>query len=138
MVQFVMKREKVEHGEVFDLLVASGLFMDVTLSITAEDVGRAFDGSNLVTTARDHSGHLIGVCRALTDFARHCFVATLAVHPEAKGKGIGKALLHFTHCQAGDPRQIVIFLHSGPEAVGFYEAIGFKREPACFSRNNVS
>ena len=137
-MDYTMKMERIDHDEVFSLLVASGLFQDVTLTITAADVGQAFDGSNLVTTARNTSGHLIGVCRALTDFARHCFVATLAVHPDAKGKGVGKSLLNFTHTQAGDPKRIVLFLNSGPEAVGFYEAIGFKRETTCFSLNNVS
>jgi ribosomal protein S18 acetylase RimI-like enzyme len=135
---FTMKVERVVHDEVFSLLVASGLFQDVTLTVTAADVGQAFDGSNLVTTARDSGGKLIAVCRALTDFTRHCFVATLAVHPEAKGKGVGKSLLNFTHAQAGDPKRIVIFLHSAPESVGFYEAIGFKRELTCFSPNNIS
>jgi ribosomal protein S18 acetylase RimI-like enzyme len=137
-MDYTMQVERIDHDEVFSLLVASGLFQDVTLTITAADVGQAFDGSSLVTTARDGSGRLIGVCRALTDFARHCFVATLAVHPDAKGIGVGKSLLHFTHAQAGDPKRVVIFLHSGPEAVGFYEAIGFKCETTCFSLNNVS
>ncbi len=115
-----------------------GLFQDVTLEISPETVGRAFDGSNLVATARDELGRLVGVCRALTDFARHCFVATLAVHPDVQGSGVGRALIAFTHAQAGDPKQIVIFLNSSPQAVGFYERLGFKREPACFSFNNVS
>jgi ribosomal protein S18 acetylase RimI-like enzyme len=137
-MQYTMKREQVDHREVFELLVASGLFQDVTLTITASDVGQAFDGSNLVTTARDADGRLIGVCRALTDFARHCFVATLAVLPDFKGNGVGKSLLHFTHAQAGDPKEIVIFLHSGPDAVGFYDAIGFKRETTSFSFNNIN
>jgi ribosomal protein S18 acetylase RimI-like enzyme len=137
-MQFEMRRERVDHQEVFALLVASGLFDDVTVNITPKDVGLAFDGSNLVITARDDSGRLIGVCRALTDFARHCFVAALAVHPDAKGKGVGKSLLCFTHAQAGDPERIVVFLVSEPGAVGFYESIGYKNEINCFSLNNVS
>ena len=137
-MKFTMASERVQHDEVFDLLVASGIFADVTVELTPSVVGRAFDGSNLVTVARDDHGKMIGVCRALTDFSRNCFIATLAVHPLAKGQGVGKALLNFTHAEAGDPRKIVIFLHSGPEAVGFYERIGMERETTMFSLNNVN
>ncbi|MDX2102484.1 MAG: GNAT family N-acetyltransferase [Alphaproteobacteria bacterium] len=131
-------RERPAHQEIFDLLVQSGLFANVTATLTPSIVGHAFDGSNLVTSARSQDGRLLGLCRALTDFSRHCFVATLAVHPSAKQQGIGKALLHFTHSQAGDPSKIVVFLHSSPDAVGFYEHIGLVREANCFSINNVS
>ena len=99
--------ERVTPSEVFNLLVRAGLFDDVTLPIDAEKVGKAFDGSNLVVTARE-GDRLVGVCRALTDFARHCFVATLAVAPEAQGQGVGGALIAATHEAAGGADKIVL------------------------------
>lgn len=129
--------EMVTSEEVFNLLVRSGLFDDVTLPIDKEKVGKAFDGSNLVVTARE-GDRLIGICRALTDFARHCFVATLAVAPEAQGQGVGGALIAATHEAAGGADKIVMFLHSAPEAIGFYEKLGMKQEPNFFSLNNVN
>jgi hypothetical protein len=53
MKKCAFAEERVDHQEVFDLLVASGLFADVTVALTPAVVGEAFDGSNLVTTARD-------------------------------------------------------------------------------------
>ena len=129
--------ERVSQDEVFALLVKSGLFDDLTLPVDPANVGAAFDGSNLIITARD-DGRLVGVCRALTDFARHCFVATLAVDPDARGQGIGRALVAHVHEAAGGANTIVLFLHSAPGAVGFYERIGMQREATFFSRNNVS
>ncbi len=131
--------EQPGSGEVYDLLVCSGLFEGVTLTVGADEVGRAFAGSNLVVCARAHrSGQLLGVCRALTDFTRHCLVATVAVAPEAKGHGIGRGLIAATHEAAGGTEKIVLFLHSDPRACGFYEKLGFKRELDFFSLNNVS
>ena len=131
-------QERIGHEEAFDLLVRSGLFDDVTVPIDAGVVGQAFDGSNLVVTARNEAGRLIGVARALTDFARHCFVATLAVDPTAKGQGVGRRLVETVHDMAGGRDRIVLFLYSAPEAVGFYERIGMARETTVFSLNNVS
>ena len=129
--------ERVTSEEVFNLLVRSGLFDDVTLPIDKEKVGKAFDGSNLVVTVRE-GDRLIGICRALTNFARHCFVATLAVAPVAQGQGVGGALIAATHEAAGGADKIVMFLHSAPEAIGFYEKLGMKQEPNFFSFNNVN
>ena len=88
-------------------------------------------------TARE-GGRLVGVCRVLTDFARHCFVATLAVAREAQGQGVGRALIAATHEAAGGADKIVMFLHSEPEAIGFYEKLGMRQEPNFFSLNNVN
>ncbi len=131
--------EQPGSGEVYDLLVCSGLFDGVTLTVGADEVGRAFAGSNLVVCARVHpGGRLVGVCRALTDFTRHCLVATVAVAPDTKGHGIGRGLIAATHEAAGGTEKIVLFLQSDPKACGFYEKLGFKREPDFFSLNNVS
>jgi ribosomal protein S18 acetylase RimI-like enzyme len=131
-------KERAPKEEVFDLLVRSGLFGGVTLPLDAEKIGRAFDGSNLVITARNCDGLLVGVCRALSDFERYCFVATLAVAPEFKRRGIGRMLLAAAHEAAGGATKVVLLLHSTPEATGFYERIGMKREVNCFSLNNIS
>ncbi len=50
-------------------------------------------GANLVLTARlDIEGKpLIGVIRAMTDFAWVCYISELAVSQSAQGLGIGKA-----------------------------------------------
>ena len=124
--------ERVGHHEAFDLLVRAGFFADVAVPVDAAGVGAAFDGSNLVATARTEDGRLVGVCRALTDFARQCFVATLAVDPEMGGHGIGRALMARVHEAAGGADRIVLFVHAAPASFGFYERLGMTRDSDFF------
>jgi len=50
----------------------------------------------------------------------------------------GRALVAHVHEAACGPDRIALFLHSTPDAVGFYEHIGMRREATFFSRNNFS
>ncbi|QND61246.1 GNAT family N-acetyltransferase [Mesorhizobium huakuii] len=94
-------------------------------------------GANLVLTARlDIEGKpLIGVARAVTDFAWVCYISELAVSQSAQGLGIGKGLMDEARRQLGP--SVAISLISMPDAVGFYERIGMKRtaDAFWFSRN---
>ena len=85
-------------------------------------------GANLVLTARlDVEGRpLIGVVRAVTDFSWVCYISELAVSQSAQGLGIGKSLMDETRRQLGP--SVAISLISMPDAVGFYERIGMKRQ----------
>jgi GNAT superfamily N-acetyltransferase len=132
------KTERVDADEVFALLVDSGMFDDVTLPIDSATVGRAFEGSNVVVTARNADARLVGVVRALSDFTRHCFVATVAVHSRFQGQGIGERLLRHAHDAAGGTERMVLFLNAAPGAAGFYEKMGMTHEAHAYSLNNVS
>src|SRR5690242_4653248 len=56
--------------------------------------------SDLIVTARD-AGRLVGVSRAITDFAYCCYVSDLAVDVHYQRRGIGKQLIEKTHLAAG-------------------------------------
>lgn len=88
--------------------------------------------ANLVLTARlDIEGKpLIGVARALTDFAWVCYVSELAVSASAQGLGVGKGLMDEARRQLGT--SVAISLISMPDAVGFYERIGMTRMTDAF------
>ena len=79
--------------------------------------------ADLVLTARlDIEGKpLIGVARAITDFAWVCYISDLAVSQSAQGLGIGKGLMDATRRELGP--NVAISLISMPDAVGFYERI---------------
>ena len=89
-------------------------------------------GANLVLTARlDIEGKpLVGVARAVTDFAWVCYVSELAVARSAQGLGIGKGLMDEARRQLGP--SVAMSLISMPDAVGFYERIGMKRMADAF------
>ena len=88
--------------------------------------------ADLVLTARlDMEGKpLIGVARAITDFAWVCYISDLAVSQSAQGLGIGKGLMDAARRELGP--NVAISLISMPDAVGFYERIGMKRMTDAF------
>lgn len=90
--------------------------------------------ADLIVTARDGAGRLVGVSRCLTDFAFCCYCADLAVDSACQGQGIGARLIEESKRAAGDYAHF--FLLSAPGAVGFYEKIGMTRHSACFERTD--
>lgn len=90
--------------------------------------------ANLIVTARDLEGRLIGVSRCLTDFAFCCYCSDLAVDADWQGKGVGRRLIEESARAAGPFAHF--FLLSAPKAEGFYEHIGMVRHPACFERRD--
>jgi ribosomal protein S18 acetylase RimI-like enzyme len=88
--------------------------------------------ANLVLTARldRPDRQLIGVARAITDFAWVCYLAELAVTRSAQGLGVGKGLMDEAQRQLGP--SVAISLLSMPDAVGFYERIGMTRMSDAF------
>lgn len=88
--------------------------------------------ANLVVTARNEEGLLVGVSRCLTDFSFCCYCADLAVDGAYQKQGIGERLLEVSAAEAGEHAHF--FLLSAPAAVGFYEKIGMARNNACFER----
>jgi len=84
--------------------------------------------ANLIVTAR-LEGTIIGVSRAITDFAFCTYLSDLAVDENYQKKGIGKELIRRTKLAA--PRAKLILL-SAPKAVDYYPRIGMKHHPHCY------
>lgn len=80
--------------------------------------------SNLIITARVQ-GALVGVARALTDFAFCCYVSELAVHRDYRNRGIARALAAEVRRHAG-PESLCL-LTTIPEHEGFCQKIGMTR-----------
>ena len=85
-------------------------------------IARMFSAPCLVVTAR-FDGHLVGICRSLTDYAYCCYVSGLAVDRDFQGRGIGASLRHLTHDAVGDEASMVLL--SAPVAVGFHPRVWF-------------
>lgn len=120
----VCRREQdLDFASFRDVLVASGLGE----TRPVDDPQRLRDmlsGASLIVTARldGPQGRLVGVARALTDFAWCCYLAELAVDRASQGLGVGRLLMEEVRSQIG-PRASLV-LASMPDAVGFYERIG--------------
>ena len=79
--------------------------------------------ADVVATARD-AGRLVGVSRAVTDFAYCCYLSDLAVDQAWQRKGIGQRLIAETRAAAGG-EAVTLILVAAPAAEAYYPRIGF-------------
>jgi predicted N-acetyltransferase YhbS len=86
--------------------------------------------ANLVLTARDEAGRLLGAARAVTDFSYCCYVSDLAVEPEAQKKGIGRDLMRRLGEHLGE--EVAVILLAGSQALEYYPKIGFEKADAAW------
>src|SRR5262249_19629550 len=105
--------------EFIEVLRQSGLGERRPLADT-DRMERMIANANLIVTARK-AGKLVGVSRALTDFAYCCYLSDLAVDRGHQGHGIGKRLIVETRRHAG-PESMCLLL-SAPDSMSFYKTI---------------
>jgi predicted N-acetyltransferase YhbS len=98
-----------------------------------ERIRKMVENANLIVTAR-HDGKLVGVSRAVSDFAFCTYLSDLAVHREYQQKGIGKELIRRTKLAAPQAKLILL---SAPAAVDYYPRIGMIRHEHCYFIDHV-
>jgi predicted N-acetyltransferase YhbS len=86
--------------------------------------------ADVIVTARDDDGLLIGVSRAISDFHYCTYLSDLAVDVAHQRQGIGKELIRKTHEFAG--LQTSLILLSAPAARDYYPHIGMVRHDSCW------
>ena len=85
--------------------------------------------ADVIVTARD-GGRLVGVSRAITDFAYCCYLSELAVDSAYQHQGIGKRLVAETRLAAGEAAMLMLI--AAPTAEGYYSKIGMQRVKSCW------
>jgi predicted N-acetyltransferase YhbS len=86
--------------------------------------------ADLIVTARDDAGLLVGVSRAITDRHYCTYLSDLAVDVACQRRGIGKELIRRTHAAAG--LQTSLILLAAPAARDYYGHIGMQKNDACW------
>ena len=94
-----------------------------------ETIAGMLKGAQVIYTAR-HEGLLVGVSRAITDFAYCTYLSDLAVDAQFQKQGIGRELIRLTHEAAG--LQTMLVLLAAPKAVNYYPHIGMSRHESCW------
>lgn len=89
-------------------------------------------GADLWITARDASadGKIIGLARALSDFAYVCYCSELAVDRDYQDQDIGRRMIEAMKTELDETCNLVVI--SAPAAEGFYEAVGMERLDRAF------
>jgi GNAT superfamily N-acetyltransferase len=112
-----------------DLLVASTLGERRPVA----DIGRLdrmLRNADIVATARD-GARLVGISRAITDFAYCCYLSDLAVDVAYQRQGIGKQLINATRFRAGDAATLILL--AAPAAETYYPRIGMTHLESCWA-----
>lgn len=86
--------------------------------------------AQVILTARNEQGLLVGVSRAITDFVYCTYLSDLAVDESYQRQGIGKELINRTHQAAG--LQTLLILLAAPKAQSYYPHIGMENHGSCW------
>jgi GNAT superfamily N-acetyltransferase len=85
--------------------------------------------ADVILTAR-LGGLLVGVSRAVTDFAYCTYLSDLAVDERHQRRGIGRELIRRTHEAAG--LHTTLILLAAPKAQTYYPHAGMTRHESCW------
>lgn len=86
--------------------------------------------ADAIVCARTSEGLLVGVARAITDFAYCTYLSDLAVDTEFQRRGIGRSLISQVHEHCGLATQLILL--AAPAATEYYPHIGMKRYDSCW------
>jgi predicted N-acetyltransferase YhbS len=85
--------------------------------------------ADLIVAAR-MGAQLVGIARAITDFAYCTYLSDLAVDEKHQGRGIGRELIRRTHESAGLHTTLVLL--AAPKAMTYYPHIGMTKHESCW------
>jgi predicted N-acetyltransferase YhbS len=95
----------------------------------AETIKAMLTNADLILTARI-DGLLVGVSRAITDFAFCTYLSDLAVDEKHQRQGLGQELIRLTHEAAG--LRTTLILLAAPKAQTYYPHIGMIKHESCW------
>lgn len=118
----------LKTDEFIDLLVHSTLAERRPIH-DLDAIRKMLVNADVIMTAR-LAGHLIGISRALSDFAYCTYLSDLAVHAAYQRRGIGKELIRRTHEFAGLHTNLILL--AAPKAQAYYPHIGMLKHDSCW------
>jgi GNAT superfamily N-acetyltransferase len=96
----------------------------------AQTIAGMLAHADVVLTARNPDGLLVGVSRAITDFSYCTYLSDLAVDAAFQRQGIGRELIRRTHAAAGLHTSLILL--AAPRAESYYPHIGMLRHNSCW------
>ena len=119
---------RLSSEEFIDILVRSTLAERRPIG-EPDTIAAMLAHADLILTARV-GGKLVGVARAITDYAFCTYLADLAVDAECQRQGIGRELLQRTHEAAGLHTSLILL--AAPAARDYYPHIGMTKHDSCW------
>ena len=115
-------------AEFIDLLNRSGLGERRPVDDNAR-VSTMLKNASIILTARIDT-RLVGVSRALTDYAWCTYLSDLAVDRTKQRQGIGRELVRRTHVACGLDTTLILL--AAPQAETYYPRIGMQAHNSCW------
>ena len=116
----VSLEDDIETDEVIDLYKTNGW----PSAEKPEKLMPALKNSDTLVTARI-SGKLVGIGNAISDGSLVVYYPHMLVHPDHKGKGIGRSMMELLQRRYASFHQQM--LNADKDAIGFYKSLGFER-----------
>lgn len=130
MIDYQLEPE-LSAEEFIDVLVRSTLGERRPVD-DRERIESMLKNADLIVTARSN-GWLVGVSRAITDFAFCTYLSDLAVDESCQKQGIGRKLIERTHEAAGLMTRLILI--AAPKARSYYPYIGMVPHDSCWMRD---
>jgi predicted N-acetyltransferase YhbS len=96
-----------------------------------ETMAGMLENATVIVVARDESGRLVGVSRAISDRHYCTYLSDLAVDVAYQRRGIGRQLIRRTHEAAG--LHTTLILLAAPQARTYYPHIGMRPHESCWT-----
>lgn len=119
----------LEPQEFIDVLVRSTLAERRPVG-DLDTIRGMLKNADVIVTAR-LDGLLVGISRAITDFAFCTYLPDLAVDERHQRQGIGRELIRRTHEAAG--LHTTLILLAAPKAQTYYPHVGLTRHESCWT-----
>jgi GNAT superfamily N-acetyltransferase len=119
------KRSSVSPREAAALYVELG--WGTAAHYSPARMGRSLAHCDIVVSARNEAGELVGIARALSDFALDTKILDMIVTPEYQRAGVGRAMMKKIEALA---RGTGIYFETEPKNFGFAKKCGYKRRPS--------
>lgn len=94
-----------------------------------ERLQRMINNADIIITAWEDE-KLIGIARAVTDYAYCCYLSDLAVDKQYQKCGIGEQLILRVRGKIGEECSLVLL--SAPGAINYYPKVGFTQADNAF------
>ena len=133
MIDYQLEPE-LSADEFIDVLIRSTLGERRPVD-DRERIELMLKNADLIVTARSN-GQLVGVSRAITDFAFCTYLSDLAVDETCQKQGIGRELIERTHQAAGLKTRLILI--AAPKARSYYPHIGLVPHDSCWMRDPES
>lgn len=129
MIEYAIE-PALKSSEFIDVLVRSTLGERRPVGEPAR-IEAMLRNAQVIVTARDETGLLVGVSRAITDFVYATYLSDLAVDEAFQKQGIGRELITRTHQAAG--LATLLILLAAPKARSYYPHIGMEAHDSCWT-----